>query len=826
MRVAKEQCDVNKLLTVSPSAPLSYLIWWCSFKLNYKTPEFERGTTYKKMIELKNCDRYLSQEIIEQIFTKGIITTCDKRLCGNGASHGFLKSHIPTLHTNLLIQPNRATVEDKENEYLKGEFKGKKMAFLYEGSKVDLSKQYDVIVTVADSFNYNFRDILSGRNIYRVLIDEQHTREANTGFRKSTMFNLTENLERIKTDCAITTITATPNTFSKVDTVIINKDTPVINILTSYNFNKTVERVVSHIKKGQKVIVNTQSKAVIKLILDEAERTDFLLMSGDGLRANLCKTGEYDMDCKDSNIIFCSSAAWEGWSDYSKKIYCFSFIDPKSTINSMTGANVYQAINRPRLGSTYCEVCFFTAQGFVKKFYPNLRDILTAFINEKSKPHKKQKTDYRFRHNGNRYRASSFKEFIHYKTDKEGNTTIHILEDAVNMHLERNSASYDYFATYSQLFKDRNVIFSEINEDKNSSHSPVRISKSQRINNAIYTLPFNSDIYKLVLYPHIPTNTVDLSKQVITNLDIAKSVLNEIGESINVDTTTVNKAYDFLTNDNFEKDFLNIAREGGKYSKKETDKWVKDENIFEKIHSITYQIVKQEITYTRVGHRLFSDVVGFSIPLLEYICSNIGLKFLELDISTAYPTMVFRACGLDVPFNFYGTGAKRKKNKIAVNTVLNMIHTPTDEALKNELRKMRKPESIENIKYLRNEKRKELVKRLKRYFPDEVVTFLMDKFYTNNYDKGAFYEWATFHELNIIKLASKAIEKDNKDLDGFFTRRHDSLVFFHKQYYIETRGAEKIEYMGYNNWFNPIQEKVEKIPEKITPIYRQLELVA
>ena len=77
-----------------------------------------------------------------------------------------------------------------------------------------------------------------------------------------------------------------------------------------------LRRPADSIKSGKKTIIFIQDATIVKNILRAAGRNNFRLISGTNFLSTLLTKGIYKLD-ENSNIVICSSAAFEGWSDYS-----------------------------------------------------------------------------------------------------------------------------------------------------------------------------------------------------------------------------------------------------------------------------------------------------------------------------------------------------------------------------------------------------------------------------------------------------------------------------------------------------------------------------
>ena len=274
---------------------------------------------------LYNNNKYLSEELVEECFVKGKMNFCDKVVTGNGYTTCFAMLNPSIGKCNVLIAPNQSVVKDKEKEYSLGKFApNKNVAFVYEGSGLRGSiKSYDLIVLVADSFvNYAFQ--LKG-NVDKLMVDEYHSVIIQSAFRyklKKMMYTLLDDFQ----DIAISFVTASPLLYSKIDIRIVNKYMTKRVLHTTNNIEESIKRVVESILTGRKTLIFAQDASIIKRILRDAKRNDFRLIAGINFTTTLLSKEIFKLN-EESNIVICSSAAFEGWSDYSKEADSYLFMN-------------------------------------------------------------------------------------------------------------------------------------------------------------------------------------------------------------------------------------------------------------------------------------------------------------------------------------------------------------------------------------------------------------------------------------------------------------------------------------------------------------------
>ena len=288
------------------------------------------------MITLHNKEKYLSEEIIEQCFKQGETLFIDKVVTGNGFTTGFSFLRPAMGKVNILVAPNKSVVKDKEVEHASGKFApSKRVAFVYEGSPLrgDVSS-YDLVVLVADSFVHSAYK-LKGK-VDKLMVDEFHSVIIQSSFRyklKQMIYALNDDFN----DCAIAYVTASPLLYSRVDIQINNAYVEPRVLHTSNNVEESILRCVAAINSGRRVLLFSQDCAIVKRILKEAKRDDFKLIAGESFTSTLLSKEVFKLN-PHSNIVVCSSAAFEGWSDYSIGGDVYLYMNLGNSTNTFLGA--------------------------------------------------------------------------------------------------------------------------------------------------------------------------------------------------------------------------------------------------------------------------------------------------------------------------------------------------------------------------------------------------------------------------------------------------------------------------------------------------------
>ena len=172
------------------------------------------------MIELHNDSRYLTPYVISKCFIKGKTNHVDKVICGNGFSTSFLNLEPPKDKINILIAPNRAVIIGKERQHIVNSQIKETIPtkFFYKGSQDYNIEDAQILCFVSDSFlQYKSQIEKIKDKVNFILIDEYHSTIIQSTFRKKLVNLIDEVRFIVGGEVGITTVTATPLLFSKID---------------------------------------------------------------------------------------------------------------------------------------------------------------------------------------------------------------------------------------------------------------------------------------------------------------------------------------------------------------------------------------------------------------------------------------------------------------------------------------------------------------------------------------------------------------------------------------------------------------------------------
>lgn len=729
------------------------------------------------MIELINDNKYLVPDVIEQCFVKGRTNYVDKVVTGNGFTTGFSYLNPAFNKVNVLIAPNKSVVKDKEVEHSNGKFApSKRVAFVYEGSGLKGSaNDYDLIVLVSDSF-VNFAYKLQGK-VDKLMVDEFHSVIIQSAFRYK-LKKLIYTLEDDFTDCSIAFVTASPLLYSQIDIQIKNKYITKRDLHTSNNVEESIQRCVKSIENGKKVLIFSQDSAIIKRILKDSKRNDFRLIAGEAFTTTLLSKEVYKLN-EYSNIVVCSSAAFEGWSDYSIKGDVYLYMNLGNSTNTFLGANIYQAIGRLREGYNYAEACVtdLGGGGFPNKVIDELDNKINKFIAIDNVPiERKQSRGYSFHHKGQKVLSTDLIPYVYYKRDKNI-YTLHKYKPAIDVHDELMKID-TRLKLYTNYFKVREIDLVDVDADISKKRLTTRVKREQRVNYVTTNIRENKlqdSFMSFFFKSYKPVNALDYYKE---EIDVMQEVAYNLGIEID-NKFEVLKQY--LSNGYYQelKEIFIESKMKKGYGRDKIREEIKKYNT--EYYPATVEVAVG-ITFDRmdtyiVGHRDYNKLTHVGISQIKFIAEKLGLSTVEIDIKNCFPRIVYALNGRELPNDFYGEDRAKSKKKI--NMALNSF-------------------KIDESKYRSEAKQRSDSRRLliNAGIDEDCVEWLLDNHF-NNKHRADFFNYLAYHERCIIGAAMEELGRYDEDLKMY--RRHDSIVVFED---INYRCLDSFDYLGQRGWFD------------------------
>lgn len=736
---------------------------------------------------LTNKSKYITKDTLNQCFDLGYTNHVDKVICGNGFSTAFLNTTPPRGKINIIIAPNKAVVIAKEGAYIiaqefKTESLNRQKFFYAEGNSKELNNA-DVLVFVADSFLRYKKQINRIKDkINWVLIDEVHSVEIQSSFRKN-LLDFTNKVSKIiGQKPALTTVTATPLLFSKCNIHIKNSEVKPIKIYASNDYENAINRIKKLIKQRENVLVATNSSNVIYRLRDSDNVIEGDFNIGKSLMSSIVEVGIIKHNDR-SNLKIISSRGFEGFDIYGEDYNIFFFEDRSSDVETFYISNLYQALNRCRDGYKRIDYIRLELSNRRKEPIKNVEKNIKRFINRKDlSTEQKQSNKYKEYH----------KFLIFDKNNDSHNFTLRINESAIRLHKE--VFLYDNFFNtdvFNEFLNDRNITIEECFDIQNRLPRKNVNEKTIKKN-----LLENSELIKsrdLFGYDYVLNiNSYDKRKDALKHVKrfLRRKNYDGLYEQNNREDLAINLLKDDVLFNKCFKKIIKINNEYHlkKYSKRKAKKRIDDftcsaTNTF--LNLIQMFINKNPFAPKKiVGHRDYNLLTSASTDVIEYVGGLFGFEVIEYDIRNCFPRILYALCGLELPIDFYGVD---KINKVGINIYLNdfMLDTKKDSSFKEQKR-------------LAINKFKELG------FNELVIEFLMSGFFNSKF-RGDLFNYLSFYESVIIKELQNKILKPNEISN---IRRHDSVLLF-----IEYNDNEKynvngvlnsvinFEFLGQKNWF-------------------------
>ena len=755
---------------------------------------------FYNMKNLYNKQEYLTQDLIEQCFEQGKINYVDKVVTGNGFTYGFGNIHPNDGLVNVLVAPNQSIVKDKQNDYKAGEFaQGLRCAFVYEGSPLFAEiHSLDLIVIVADSFNNNIKHLKG--NVDKLMVDEFHSVIIQSSFRKQ-LKKLQSILKNDFKHSSIAFVTASPLLDWDMDIKIHNVGMVARDLHITDNFKLSVNRCVESIADGGRTIIFSNSAAVIIKILNQANINTFKLIGGERMTMSLLSRGIWNLD-DNSNVVVCSSAGFEGWSDYSLNGSSYIFMNPKSKHESYLGCNIYQAIGRLRKGHKYAELCVLDVEptGFNKiSIIDSLEDKIKVFMEAEDSVEKKDAKGYEFWYKPTRQNinAKEIKDYIIFGWD-EHKMTMEKYSQGVTIHNERKKIKPN-MNIYKEYFNERFVSFIDLDEERshkgvgNKSNKKLRPTyiatnlKENKLEDTLddyffNTIPFKGEDNK-------ETYAKEIAAYYIAEIDAKRETLSLLGEVLD---ERLENLYTFFTeHTGYYKELLTIVKDkidnrtdehGQPWTKTKKREYIKGWKL-EAFPNTLLAAVGMTLNYVQhnwVASRDYNVFTTIAMPEITYVASKLGLKVMEVDIKNCFPRILYAMSGLNLPIDFYGANdSGRTDRKIRANVVINNFRYNDSS-------------NVSKTK----QKYEQKTKLTKAGYDEVVVDYLLEHFFDSEY-KADVFNFLAFHEASVIRMAvDKMIRRDK---EATFFRRHDSFIVFQE---LGHKTLDKFEYKGTSGWFS------------------------
>ena len=730
------------------------------------------------MLKLYNPYRYIASETLEKCFTKGVHNKVDKVVTGNGFSTAFLMAIPKPGMVNIMIAPNKAVVIDKQSavRYYKIETDNR-IGFFYKEGLDQITGEYDVLVFVTDSFRLyaSYLSKIQDR-INWILIDEQHSVEIQS-VRRSLLRDFETYVERYLTkSSSIVSVTASPNYFSKPDIQIINAIIPPQTIHVTPNRNKSIERAISDINSGKRVVIATNDVYVLYRLKNRKRelRANFIVGESFLRSAVAAFTVIHDPD---SDLVILSSRGFEGFDIPGEGWKVYFFEDRGRPHETFYISNLYQAINRTRAGAIYIEYSIRRPSEVRPRKVTESE--IDTFINDQSISIETKQTK----------RFAKYHPYVIFNEDVFGQFTIK--KDVIGIQLMEECLLYDNgFDDFEEFLSKRNITLVQIKEKK----EPVKQSKI-RMKIKKKNLAFN---IKFIEQHNLFGDDFKLIVQPLEDLDAYRKNLIQFLIRKRYDTPELGHARELTKREaialrlfSYPKEFDALLMKVTKaYNKRSINKYGKTaskkfRDDFKKSGARKVAQFIQAFTNHRVSfpphwsaHRNYTLLTQIGVGEIEIIADAFGLTIQEIDLKSAFPRILYALVNETLPADFYGSN---KENKIAINKALNSFYYNKN-----------KPSDL----WQQQSNAKRMLTKLG--LNPKVIDYLMDRFFEVDH-KGKLFHFLSFHE-------KKAIKELRERIEGFSHigahRRHDSLILIIDDEVNDLTELNDFRYLGVDGWFD------------------------
>lgn len=741
-----------------------------------------------------NENRYIQPETLEQCFELGSFNYVDKVICGNGFSTAFINAKPPRNKINIIIAPNRAVIMSKEASYRKeGNPSGNRIKFFYKDSEDTDLLDAEVLMFVSDSFLLMKSKIeFIQDRLNWVLIDEAHSVEIQSSFRRN-LINFTKRVQEIIGEQpALTCVTASPNYFTKIDIKIQNLHVPEIDINLCKDWQKSIAKINKLRKEGEKVLVATNNKNVIYRLKDKDSVLEANFVIGEGLSRNLVELVTIKQN-PDSDLTIISSRGFEGFDVYGEGYNVFFFEDRGSVSGFETFyiANLYQAINRVRAGAKYIEYVRKDLSNARKVPFKNIEEEVEEFINrEDISVYQKQSLSPE-------KKFYNFHPYVIFWQNREEDS-----EDYGKYTIEKNEASISLLKEtliydkpfpapeFEEFLSDRNISIKDCREIqkklpdiklKDAYKEERLLSNSEYISK----LDLFGEDYKLFVRPKdkVEDYIRELNKYIRRkNYDKERGLIHreKIALKLLTNKDDFNQVLKELTKTYNER---SINKYGYKASKSYRESF-KTKAVTVLLNMITMFTNEKIVVPSKwVANRDYNVLTEIGVPEIILVSKVFGIETTEIDVNSCFIRVVYALNHKTLPDDFYG---ENKENKLKVNIFLNdFFYNPEKKTPKK-------------IQYLRAKNT-----FLEYGFDKDVTEYLMNTFFESRF-RGGLFNFLTFYEKQVVsKLKKIALEEFKTEGVG---RRHDSLILFNNE--SDLQRLNHLEFLGREGWFKVSEDNL------------------
>lgn len=734
--------------------------------------------------------QYLPLTVIKNCFKKQTVTHVNKVLCGNGFTTGFCKLQPEPHKLNIIIAPNKAVLISKEQDYKAGKLSNTRIKFFYKEGKASDFSNADILFFVADSFLlYENRINQIKHRIDKVLIDEYHSTEQQSTFRKK-LVNFVDEVQRILPFSAITTVTATPNLYSKVDITLLGNEKKSYNINVSNNRKNALKRLKNDIKKGLNCIVFTNDKKVIYKLKNTKKVVEANFIVGENLMRAIVEGVKVE-NRPDSNLAIVSARGFEGFDLQMNDARVYFFEDRSNKHEGFYISNLYQAINRNKLNTSYIEYNRQELGSERSDLFNDIDSEINEFIENKELPAEaKQRREYRKYH-----------DFVIFKQNENASFTIQRNETAISLHKERNIYDkQDFENNFKDFLNQRNIEIERISEVNNRLVSKMKAETKKQYLKQNETLIENLDLFGsnfrlqvLDLHDKKQRITFDLRVKYLKQLE---AYLMRKNYNLEREPSEREKiAYNVLSNEiHFRTLFNSVLASYKNHASRKYTARERSEKINEfkcKAINLICQFClafandRIYIPKKLIANRDYNILTELNLDAINAIAKEFNIEVTEIDIRTCNPRILYALNGSVLPLDFYGTN---KQNKKAINVLLNSFRFDASKKRPKKLQKITAKEQFE-----------------KYGFNDAVKTYLLNTFFETPY-RSDLFNFLAYHESKIVNKLASMLSEQNEGK----ARRHDSVLVFNNAE--DLSWINNFKYLGIKGWFDVPDFKVMPLP--------------
>jgi hypothetical protein len=750
--------------------------------------------------EIGYSSKYLHTEIVSQCFQDNTYNFVDKMHTGNGFTTGFLNL-APThkFQSNIIIVPNREVVKSKKKKYDANTNNKTTIGFFYGDESSDRLEfgKFDVMMFVVDSF-LNYIDGIK-KNIDcvdKILIDEAHSILIQSTFRNR-LVGFTELIREEFKSKSIVSVTATPMLFTDVNIKLVKEDVVQKTLHISENQANTLKRLKDSLAKGNNCIIATQDSRILKKLSDSNNKLTANIKVGITLFQKIVETVDLTVS-EDAKLTIISSAGFEGFDVDNGINDMFIFEDRAFDYQTFYSQNVAQIIGRSRNGVGYIEWCRMSNSSRTEMLS---KEDMIKKANSKRISFEKKMTNKNYKF---------IPTYFDYNQDVDFGLITKLTLNDVKYDLanELHDADLQGLKIYDAFFTERGFTLVHLNDGnkrmnlKGNNHchamattklnaeivkkynlfTDVRINLYAKEKHEDYIKAFEVFLRRKYWYADKLLWTMSIEELYEFNTHCLETHLNEMqGYNIILDEENIQLYLKGVLRDSIERKKGSICRKS-----KEFEQWKTDivNNLQDRYVRLVMALSQKKIKLPNKirNSRDYNLLTEVSMALIELISDAFDKETIEVDIVSCNPRIIYAFCGLQLPNDFYG---ENKKNKKAINKILNKLSADFPK------------EFNVSVAGYKKERKRELVAL---GFDETVIDFLFKEFW--NKEKDALFNFCSYHEMNIIESLQKQFK--DKDGDGSYLRRHDSVIAFNKLHEAQIDDVNEFEYLNQKGWFHKL----------------------